>query len=49
MKANRLVIEGKAAVAASDEQSVKRVVRALWALLPPSAVARGKSFDSGVQ
>ena len=48
-KANRLVIEGKAAVAASDEQSVKRVVRALWALLPPSAVARGKSFDSGVQ
>ncbi|HEY6178955.1 MAG TPA: Hsp70 family protein, partial [Kofleriaceae bacterium] len=47
--AQRLVTEGKAAIARSDNAELRRVVKALWQLLPESSEARKKGFDSGVR
>ena len=47
--AQRLVTEGKAAIARSDNAELRRVVKALWQLLPESSDARKKGFDSGVR
>src|SRR5262249_16412559 len=44
-----LVSEGKAAIARSDNGELRRVVKALWQLLPESSEARKKGFDSGVR
>jgi molecular chaperone DnaK len=48
-RAHQLVGEGKTAIARGDTQDLRRVVKALWALLPESSVARKKGFDSGVR
>ncbi len=48
-KATRLVEAGRAAVTAGDTETVRRVVKELWELLPVDAQARRKSFDSGVR
>jgi hypothetical protein len=40
---------GKAAIARSDNAELRRVVKALWQLLPESSEARKKGFDSGVR
>jgi transposase-like protein len=47
--AQRLVTEGKAAITRSDNAELRRVVKALWQLLPESSEARKKGFDSGVR
>jgi molecular chaperone DnaK len=47
--AQRLVIEGKAAIDRGDNNELRRVVKALWQLLPESSEARKKGFDSGVR
>ena len=47
--AQRLVTEGKAAIERSDNAELRRVVKALWQLLPESSEARKKGFDSGVR
>jgi molecular chaperone DnaK len=47
--AQRLVTEGKSAIARSDNAELRRVVKALWQLLPDSSEARKKGFDSGVR
>ncbi len=48
-RAHQLVGEGKAAIARGDTPELRRVVKALWALLPESSEARKKGFDSGVR
>jgi molecular chaperone DnaK len=48
-RAQRLVTEGKAAVERSDNTELRRVVKALWELLPENSDARKKGFDSGVR
>jgi molecular chaperone DnaK len=48
-RANKLVTEGKAAIERSDLEDLRRVVRALWLLLPDDSEARKKGFDSGVR
>jgi molecular chaperone DnaK len=48
-RAQRLVIEGKAAIEAGDNAELRRVVKALWQLLPETSEARKKGFDSGVR
>ena len=48
-RATRLVDEGKAAMARGDFQELRRVVKALWQLLPESSESRKKGFDSGVR
>ncbi len=48
-KAKQLVDEGHAAIAASDTPRLRRVVNALWELMPVDAQARKRSFDSGVR
>jgi molecular chaperone DnaK len=48
-RANKLVGEGKAAIARGDTEDLRRVVRALWDLLPEDNEARKKGFDSGVR
>ncbi|HEY5937301.1 MAG TPA: Hsp70 family protein [Kofleriaceae bacterium] len=48
-RANRLVEDGKAAIARGDTDELRRVVKALWQLLPESSEARKKGFDSGVR
>jgi molecular chaperone DnaK len=48
-KANRLVTEGKAAIERNDNDELRRVVKALWQLLPEDSAARKKGFDSGVR
>ncbi|MBL9014981.1 MAG: Hsp70 family protein [Myxococcales bacterium] len=48
-KANRLVTEGKAALDRGDTTELRRVVKALWALLPEDSEARRKAYDSGVR
>jgi len=48
-RAQRLVTEGKAAIARSDHDELRRVVKALWQLLPEDSEARKKGFDSGVR
>ncbi len=45
----RLVTEGKAAIAKGDNEDLRRVVKALWRLLPEDSEARKKGFDSGVR
>jgi molecular chaperone DnaK len=48
-KAHRLVAEGKAAMERDDDPELRRVVKALWQLLPEDSEARKKGFDSGVR
>ncbi|HEY4244165.1 MAG TPA: Hsp70 family protein [Kofleriaceae bacterium] len=48
-KANQLVGEGKRALAANDTDALRRVVKALWQLLPEDSEARKRGFDSGVR
>ncbi|MFN0252599.1 MAG: Hsp70 family protein [Kofleriaceae bacterium] len=48
-RANKLVGEGKAAIARGDTEDLRRVVRALWDLLPEDNEARKKGFDSSVR
>jgi molecular chaperone DnaK len=48
-RAQRLVTEGKAAIARGDNSELRRVVKALWQLLPENSEARKKGFDSGVR
>ncbi len=48
-KAQKLVTEGKAAQARGDTGELRRIVNALWQLLPEDSEARKKGFDSGVR
>ncbi len=48
-EAQKLVTEGKAAIERSDTEELRRVVKALWALLPEDSEARKRGFDSGVR
>jgi molecular chaperone DnaK len=48
-KAQRLVTEGKGAIDRGDTEDLRRVVKALWHLLPEDSEARRKGFDSGVR
>jgi molecular chaperone DnaK len=48
-RAQRLVTEGKTAIERSDTEELRRVVKALWQLLPEDSEARKKGFDSGVR
>jgi molecular chaperone DnaK len=48
-RAQTLVGEGKAAVSRGDTEALRRVVKALWQLLPEDSEARKKGFDSGVR
>ena len=48
-KAQKLVSEGKVAMERSDTPELRRVVKALWQLLPEDSDARKKAFDSGVR
>jgi len=48
-RAQRLVAEGKSAVERGDTDELRRVVKALWQLLPENSEARKKGFDSGVR
>ncbi|HTR54951.1 MAG TPA: Hsp70 family protein [Kofleriaceae bacterium] len=48
-RAQRLVTEGKAAVDRGDTEELRRVVKALWQLLPDDSEARKRGFDSGVR
>jgi hypothetical protein len=48
-RAQQLVREGNAALDRSDTEDLRRVVKALWQLLPDDSSARQKGFDSGVR
>ena len=48
-RANKLVAEGKTAVARGDLDELRKVVKALWQLLPEDSEARKKGYDSGVR
>ncbi|HUJ63765.1 MAG TPA: Hsp70 family protein, partial [Kofleriaceae bacterium] len=48
-KAQRLVNDGKGAIERGDTEELRRVVKALWQLLPEDSEARKKGFDSGVR
>ncbi len=48
-KANSLVSQGKKAVASGDLPELRRIVKALWDLLPEDSEARKRGFDSGVR
>ena len=48
-RAQRLVTEGKVAIDRDDNAELRRVVKALWQLLPENSDARKKGFDSGVR
>jgi len=48
-RAQQLVTDGKAAVKRGDNTELRRVVKALWQLLPENSEARKKGFDSGVR
>lgn len=48
-RAQRLVTEGHAALARRDTQELRRVVKALWQLLPEDSESRKRGFDSGVR
>ncbi|HEX2692263.1 MAG TPA: Hsp70 family protein [Kofleriaceae bacterium] len=48
-RAQKLVTEGKAAIERGDNADLRRVVKALWQLLPETSEARKKGFDSGVR
>ncbi len=49
VQGQRLVGEGKAAQAQGDHEGLRRVVKAMWRLLPDDHEARKKGFDSGVR
>jgi molecular chaperone DnaK len=48
-RAQKLITEGKAARDRGDTEDLRRVVKALWQLLPEDSEARKKGFDSGVR
>jgi molecular chaperone DnaK len=48
-RAQRLVGDGKAAIARGDTEELRKVVKQLWQLLPEDSEARKKGFDSGVR
>jgi molecular chaperone DnaK len=48
-RAQRLVSDGKAAIDRGDNEELRRVVKALWSLLPEDSEARKRGFDSGVR
>jgi molecular chaperone DnaK len=48
-RAQRLVTEGQAAIEAGNTDELRRIVKALWQLLPEDSEARKKGFDSGVR
>jgi len=48
-RAHKLVAEGKKALEAGDTEELRRVVKALWNLLPEDSEARKRGFDSGVR
>ena len=48
-RAQRLVTDGKAAIDRGDTEELRRVVKALWNLLPEDSEARKRGFDSGVR
>ncbi len=48
-RAQKLVGDGKAAMARGDTEELRRVVKQLWQLLPEDSEARKKGFDSGVR
>jgi molecular chaperone DnaK len=48
-RAHKLVAEGKKAVERGDIEELRRVVKALWNLLPEDSEARKRGFDSGVR
>ena len=48
-RAQKLVAEGKAAIERNDTTELRRIVKALWQLLPEDSEARKKGFDSGVR
>ncbi len=48
-RAQKLVTEGKRAVDQGDTEALRKVVKALWELLPEDSEARKRGFDSGVR
>ena len=48
-RAKQLVDDGHAAIAAGDTPRLRRIVNALWDLMPIDAQVRKKSFESGVR
>jgi len=48
-KAHKLVADGKKALERGDTDELRRVVKALWNLLPEDSEARKRGFDSGVR
>ncbi len=48
-RAQRLVNDGQTAMKRGDTQELRRVVKALWQLLPEDSEARKRGFDSGVR
>jgi len=48
-RAHKLVTEGKQAVDRGDTESLRKVVKALWNLLPEDSESRKRGFDSGVR
>jgi molecular chaperone DnaK len=48
-RAHKLVTEGKQAVDRGDIESLRKVVKALWNLLPEDSESRKRGFDSGVR
>jgi len=48
-RAHKLVDEGKRALSRGDTEELRRVVKALWQLLPEDSEARKRGFDSGVR
>ena len=46
---SKLVAEGKTAIERGDTDELRRVVKALWQLLPEDSEARKRGFDSGVR
>jgi molecular chaperone DnaK len=48
-KANKLVADGRKAMASGDTTDLRRIVKALWQLLPEDSEARKRGFDSGVR
>jgi molecular chaperone DnaK len=48
-RAQRLIADGRAALARGDREELRRAVRALWQLMPEDSEARRKGYDSGVR
>ena len=49
IKAQRLVADGRQALARGDQAALREAVQGLWNLMPVDEQARRRSFDSGVQ